>query len=101
MNPRHAAADLIGHLEAIARSLAAQQENEDTALEEPWLVTIALDGENCWEYYQKDGLPFLDALYRKLSKDEDIKLVTVEEFITKFPPKKTISTGKNCIVVLG
>ncbi|MDJ0576605.1 MAG: glycoside hydrolase [Xenococcaceae cyanobacterium MO_234.B1] len=94
MNPRQAASDLIGHLEAIARCLADHQEDGDTYLDKPWLVTIALDGENCWEYYQKDGLPFLEALYSKLSKDEDIKLVTVEEFISKFPPTETIPVDK-------
>ena len=90
MSPRKAAADLIGHLEAIARSLKSHQENSDTALEKPWLVTIALDGENCWEYYPRDGMPFLEALYERLSRDEDIKLVTVNEFIEQFPPTKTI-----------
>ena len=90
MNPRHAASDLIGHLEAIARSLKSHQVHPDRALEQPWLVTIALDGENCWEYYQQDGIPFLEALYEKLSKDEDIKLVTVNEFIEQFPPTATI-----------
>lgn len=92
MTPRNAAADLIGHLEAIARSLKSHQSNPDTALENPWLVTIALDGENCWEYYNRDGMPFLDALYDKLSRDEDIKLVTVKEFIDKFPPTEKIPT---------
>ena len=90
MNPRLAAADLIGHLEAIARSLKSHQDNPDTALEKPWLVTIALDGENCWEYYPRDGMPFLEALYARLSRDEDIKLVTVKEFIQQFPPTATI-----------
>jgi alpha-amylase/alpha-mannosidase (GH57 family) len=90
MNPRHAASDLIGHLDAIARSLKSHQQNKETSLQQPWLVTIALDGENCWEYYQKDGLPFLEALYEKLSNDEDIKLVTVSEFIEQFPPTATI-----------
>ncbi len=94
MNPRQAASDLIGHLEAIARCLAYNQGDGDTSLHQPWLVTIALDGENCWEYYQKDGLPFLEALYSKLSKDEDIKLVTVEEFISKFPPTETIPADR-------
>ncbi|MGD1921296.1 MAG: glycoside hydrolase [Pleurocapsa sp.] len=88
--PRKAAADLIGHLEAIARSLKSHQSNPDTALENPWLVTIALDGENCWEYYPHDGMPFLEALYEKLSRDEDIKLLTVNEFIQQFPPIETI-----------
>ncbi len=94
MNPRQAASDLIGHLESISESLQERQGSDHHALQEPWLVTIALDGENCWEYYQKDGLPFLDALYSKLSRDEDIKLVTVDEFITKFPPQKTISSDQ-------
>ncbi|MBF2020684.1 MAG: glycoside hydrolase [Hydrococcus sp. C42_A2020_068] len=91
MEPTHAASDFIGHLEAIARSLKHQQAEETTALEKPWLVTIALDGENCWEYYQKDGLPFLEALYEKLSDDEEIKLVTVSEFLERFPPTAAIS----------
>ncbi len=90
MSPRNAAADLIGHLEAIARSLKSHQDNPDAALEQPWLVTIALDGENCWEYYPRDGMPFLDALYARLSRGEDIKLVTVKEFIEQFPPTETI-----------
>ncbi|MEL6440120.1 MAG: glycoside hydrolase [Cyanobacteria bacterium J06621_8] len=90
MSPRKAAADLTGHLEAIARDLKARQANSDGALEEPWLVTIALDGENCWEYYPRDGLPFLEALYERLSRDEDLKLVTVNEFIQQFPPTATI-----------
>jgi alpha-amylase/alpha-mannosidase (GH57 family) len=84
MEPEKAAADLVGHLEAIQRMSA------ETDSEQPWLVTIALDGENCWEYYQQDGLPFLEALYSKLSKQDDIKLVTVSEFIEQFPPTATI-----------
>lgn len=88
MNPREAASDLVGHLEAIARSLQSHQ--EATHLENPWLVTIALDGENCWEYYQQDGKPFLEALYRILSRHNGIKLVTVSEFIDRFPPSETI-----------
>ena len=94
MNPHKAAADLIGHLEAIGRSLKSHQNNFNTALQQPWLVTIALDGENCWEYYPRDGIPFLEALYEKLSRDEDIKLVTVKEFIQQFPPTATIPSQK-------
>jgi alpha-amylase/alpha-mannosidase (GH57 family) len=88
MEPQKAAADLVGHLEAIQRMA------DESDSEQPWLVTIALDGENCWEYYQKDGLPFLDALYSRLSKEDDIKLVTVSEFIEKYPPTTTISNPK-------
>ena len=94
MEPHHAATDLVGHLEAIARSLKHRQTQPDTALQQPWLVTIALDGENCWEFYQKDGLPFLEALYSRLSDHPGIKLVNVSEFLQQFPPTETIPTSQ-------
>jgi alpha-amylase/alpha-mannosidase (GH57 family) len=90
MEPKQAARDLVGHLEAIARSLRAQQAEPGTSLEEPWLVKIALDGENCWEYYPLDGKPFLEQLYGILSNDPQIQLVTVSEFIEQFPPTATL-----------
>ncbi|MCU0548373.1 MAG: glycoside hydrolase [Leptolyngbya sp. Prado105] len=85
MEPKQAVADLVGHLEAIKRSL------KDKA-DQPWLVTIALDGENCWEFYPQDGKPFLELLYQTLSDTPDIKLVTVSEFIEQYPPTETIPT---------
>lgn len=90
MEPQRASADLVGHLEAIAHSLKQKQSDHTTALEDPWLVTIALDGENCWEHYALDGKPFLEALYESLSHHDEIKLVTVSEYLEKFPAEKTI-----------
>jgi alpha-amylase/alpha-mannosidase (GH57 family) len=81
MDAKHASRDLVGHLQAISRSLKAGQQT----LEEPWLVTIALDGENCWEFYPEDGKPFLESLYQMLSDSNDIELVTVSEYLEKFP----------------
>ena len=94
MAPKAAAADLIGHLEAIARSLKYNQKTGSTSLDQPWLVTIALDGENCWEFYKDDGQPFLEALYSSLSDQETIKLVTVGEFVEQFPPTETLPADK-------
>ncbi|HLP87190.1 MAG TPA: glycoside hydrolase [Nostocaceae cyanobacterium] len=88
MPAKQAASDLIGHLQAIARM---QRENPG---EQPWLVTIALDGENCWEFYPQDGKLFLEGLYQSLSNEPNIKLVTVSEFIEQFPPTATIPEGK-------
>jgi len=93
VEPKQAAADLIGHLESIHRTYKKQQTHPETASSQPWLVTIALDGENCWEYYQKDGLPFLEALYAGLSQEQHIKLVTVSEFLNKYPAKAEIPTA--------
>lgn len=94
MEPKHAVADLIGHLEAIAHTLKNRQPEGETALEQPWLVNIALDGENCWEFYQQDGIPFLEGLYQQLGNHPDLKLVTVSEFLKTFPPTQTLPAGQ-------
>ncbi len=87
MEPTKAAGDLIGHLEVIARN-----QRQDKA-KQPWLVTIALDGENCWEYYQQDGKIFLEKLYHILSERKDIQLVTVSEFLEQFPPQHRLDAN--------
>lgn len=94
MEPARAAADLVGHLEAIARSLKQRQRSGSNSLEKPWLVTIALDGENCWEYYQQDGKPFLENLYQTLSDNPQIQLVTVAEFLDQFPATETLPADR-------
>jgi alpha-amylase/alpha-mannosidase (GH57 family) len=94
MEPKAAATDLIGHLDAIAQSLIDRQESESMGLEKPWLVTIALDGENCWEFYQKDGIPFLESLYGQLSDRDDIRLVTVSEYIDEYPVRESLPAEK-------
>src|SRR5580700_8538651 len=43
------------------------------------LVPIILDGENAWEYYDRNGRPFLRDLYRRISEDEQMRAVTVGE----------------------
>ena len=88
MQPKRAATDLVGHLEAIAQSHKHRQP------EQPWLVTIALDGENCWEFYPEDGKPFLENLYQILSDHSQIKLVTVSEFLDSFPATATLPSDK-------
>ena len=43
------------------------------------LVPIILDGENAWEYYDRNGRPFLRELYRRISLETNMKAVTVSE----------------------
>lgn len=92
MPAEQAASDLIGHLEAIAQSLIARQPAGLTSLAQPWLVTIALDGENCWEFYPEDGRRFLENLYSQLSHHDRLQLVTVSEFLEQYPPTYTLPT---------
>ncbi|MBW4654440.1 MAG: glycoside hydrolase [Kaiparowitsia implicata GSE-PSE-MK54-09C] len=90
MAPEDAASDLVEQLEAIAHTVTTHQTSGSTTLDQPWLVTIALDGENCWEFYERDGIPFLENLYGQLSNHDGIQLVTVSEFLDQFPPTATL-----------
>jgi alpha-amylase/alpha-mannosidase (GH57 family) len=50
----------------------------------PYVVTVILDGENAWEWYDNDGKDFLNGLYTELSKDPTIKTVTSSEFLSLY-----------------
>jgi hypothetical protein len=50
------------------------------------LVTVILDGENCWESYAEDGRAFLDALYARLDAEPSVEALTVGEALERIPP---------------
>ncbi len=56
----------------------------------PPLVAVILDGENCWEYYPEDGVPFLRELYGLLDQHPQIEMVTVSEYLERHPPVERI-----------
>jgi len=82
MPGREAAEDLMHRLHTIRSRL-----NDP---DHPYLVSIILDGENCWEGYPDYGDPFLHHLYKRLSEDEKLQTVTVSEYLEQFPPRETI-----------
>jgi alpha-amylase/alpha-mannosidase (GH57 family) len=51
------------------------------------LVPIILDGENAWEYYDRNGREFLRELYRRISNDGSMQAVTVGEALKLLPPE--------------
>lgn len=86
--------DLISHLQRIYRQYYHACQDEPVNHQQPWLVTIALDGENCWEFYQQDGTAFLELLYRNLSEYPEIQCVTVSEYLQQFPPCYSLPVEK-------
>jgi len=54
------------------------------------LVVIALDGENAWEFYPRDGHDFLNALYTELEASPDVVTTTVADFISEHPPEQQL-----------
>lgn len=57
----------------------------------PHLLSIILDGENAWEFYPNDGTTFLKSIYRELSNNQCFKLVTISEYLSKFPSHNTLT----------
>ncbi|HKQ18342.1 MAG TPA: glycoside hydrolase family 57 protein [Candidatus Eisenbacteria bacterium] len=82
-DPVRAAADFMERVRSAGRAAAEQGIG-------PALVTVLLDGENCWEAYAEDGRPFLNALYGALEQDPTIEAVTVSEALARVPPAATL-----------
>lgn len=73
--------DLFRDLQAIRRAAPA---------EDPLLVAIILDGENCWEHYPEGGVPFLRALYRRCTTTPGVRPVRIGEYLAEQPPRDTL-----------
>jgi alpha-amylase/alpha-mannosidase (GH57 family) len=81
-DPKKAADDFIKRLLDIRKNLKNEDLND-------FLVSIILDGENCWEYYINDGSDFLNALYSQLSDEKLIQTTTVSNFLGANPQIKS------------
>ena len=73
-----AVADFLGRVRRIAREHALPGRRP--------VVSVILDGENCWENYAADGGPFLETLYGALEAAGDIRTVTPSEVLAGAPP---------------
>jgi len=76
MSSVDAARDLMGRLRRI----------RDVQGDRDFLAVIALDGENAWEFYPRDGHDFLNALYTELESSADVVTTTVSDFLAEHPP---------------
>jgi alpha-amylase/alpha-mannosidase (GH57 family) len=60
------------------------------------VVVVALDGENCWEFYDRGGDPFLRELYKELDADPEVETVRLSdalEEMRRMPGLKDIYPG--------
>lgn len=70
-NPHDAANNFAHNLENIANHLGAHAED--------YVVSVILDGENAWEYYEDNGYHFLTVLYDTLTAHPRIEMTTFSE----------------------
>ncbi len=91
MDTMEAVRDFVGGV--LERRDGIVAELGEDALEEAVLPVI-LDGENCWEHYEKNGAPFLNLLYATLVNEELIQPVTFSEAVDSLEtsPERTLSS---------
>jgi alpha-amylase/alpha-mannosidase (GH57 family) len=85
MNEKDAVNNFMEHLENINKAFSAKGGKEKDIL-----VTIALDGENAWEFFRNDGHDFLELFYQRISDTDFIKTTTISEYLKLNPAKRII-----------
>jgi alpha-amylase/alpha-mannosidase (GH57 family) len=80
--PAAAADDFVRHLQDIGRAVKGG--------DQPALVSVILDGENCWEHYPGGGVPFLRALYERCTRSSEVRPVRLGDFLQQHPPRDTL-----------
>jgi alpha-amylase/alpha-mannosidase (GH57 family) len=94
----HALSDLIGFHYQRSEGTAAAEDfisklrgiRDAVHQHGPALVSVILDGENCWEHYPGGGVAFLRALYERCCRSDDVEPVTIGEYLQRHPPKDTL-----------
>ncbi len=75
----HAVDDFLAKIQAIAGATRGKTAHR------PTLVSIILDGENCWEYYPNGGLDFVRALYRRVASQSRLTPVRICDYLDQYP----------------
>lgn len=75
-DPKVAANDLYDRIKVIQNKIQNSPDKNH-------LLTIALDGENCWENYSEDGSTFLNQIYSMIEEDETLETVLISDYLKK------------------
>ncbi len=84
INSKMAAEDLYNKIKVIQNKLLVSPDKTH-------LLTIAQDGENCWENYENDGNDFLNDFYSLLENDNTIETVLISDYVEKDEYKKPLN----------
>lgn len=79
MDARSAAEDFLGKIRDNCRGIL--ESGRDA------LVPIILDGENAWEYYDRNGREFFRHLYGSISEDPGMDAIAVREAFSRMEPE--------------
>ncbi len=83
-NPEATANDLYDRIKIIQSKILSSPDKEH-------LLTIALDGENCWENYPQNSDSFLQILYSLITEDETLETVLISDYLDKAKEDKPLN----------
>ncbi|HVB76713.1 MAG TPA: glycogen/starch synthase [Candidatus Nitrosotalea sp.] len=63
---------------------------QERQAEDDALVVVALDGENAWDFYSREGRDFLELLYERLEQSDDVDCTTVSGFLDRYPARRAL-----------
>ena len=82
-DPIATANDLYDRIKIIQSKVLSSPDKEH-------LLTIALDGENCWENYLEDGESFLETLYKLITEDKTLETVLISDYLANTKEDKPL-----------
>ena len=82
--PAAAADDFVSRLRGIGQAVDGAG---------PALVSVILDGENCWEHYPDGGVAFLRALYQRCAAGQGHPPVRSAHYLEEHPPRDTLAAS--------
>ena len=83
-NPIATANDLYDRIKIMQSKILSSPDNEH-------LLTIALDGENCWENYLEDRASFLKTLYTLITEDSTLETVLISDYLENTKEDKPLN----------
>ena len=83
-NPIATANDLYDRIKVLQSKILSSPDHEH-------LLTIALDGENCWENYLEDGASFLKTLYTLITEDDTLETVLISDYLDNTKEDKPLN----------
>jgi len=82
-NANDAVDNFVHHLENIIEACKGEDNR---------VISVILDGENCWEYYSHNGYHFLSTLYSEIAKHPKFELTTFSNTIANKTKTKELNT---------
>lgn len=73
--------------------IKTKQKKLENSPDKMHILTIAMDGENCWESYPQDGQLFLETLYSLVENDETLETVRVSDYINEVDKLSWVGTS--------